>query len=104
MNSNTLIQIAEQFGRHKRLSLSSVGVYAAESGSFFTRIKSGKRTCTLRKIDSVLRWFSANWPQDKPWPEGVHRPDLSDADMRELVRVGKRDIAKFRKLEKQESR
>ncbi len=42
---------------------------------FFVRLREGKG-CTVDTLERVHRWFSANWPQDAPWPEGIDRPEV----------------------------
>lgn len=34
---------------------------------------------TLGRFNGALDWFSANWPHDVVWPEGVARPTVDEA-------------------------
>jgi len=29
---------------------------------------------TTRRLDQTIAWFSANWPENAEWPDGVDRP------------------------------
>lgn len=73
MDEIRLIAIAEQYARHRSISVARVGALAAADGKFFGRLQAG-RTCTLRLANSVLQWLSDHWPADLEWPEGVARP------------------------------
>lgn len=52
---------------------STIGRYCAGDGDFFERLRSGSGF-TVRKYDTVMAWFSANWPADAEWPADVPRP------------------------------
>jgi len=43
-----------------------------DQGAFFKNLESGG-SCTIDTFDKAVRWFSAHWPADLPWPEGVER-------------------------------
>ncbi len=34
---------------------------------------------TVSRFNGAIEWFSANWPEDSPWPENVARPDVERA-------------------------
>lgn len=29
---------------------------------------------TTARFEASMEWFSANWPENTPWPEGIERP------------------------------
>ena len=68
-----LVELAQKYGAHRRISLSRVGALTAADGKFFARLNAG-RTCTVRLANTVLRWFADHWPADLPWPDGIDRP------------------------------
>jgi hypothetical protein len=71
-----LLDLAHAYAGALNWKLSTVGKIAAGYGRFFERLGEGK-TFTVRKYDSVVRWFSANWPNDLAWPADVPRPSVS---------------------------
>lgn len=74
MDTQTLVKLAESYGAHRGLKLSTVSTYAATDGKFFGRLKSGAG-CTLRKASVLIAWFSDNWPEDLEWPSDIARPN-----------------------------
>ncbi|MCS0497891.1 hypothetical protein [Ancylobacter mangrovi] len=71
---------AEAYATARGFELSTVGRLAANDGSFFSRIASG-RSFTARKYDEIIRWFSTNWPSGVEWPEGVPRAPVNVGTM-----------------------
>jgi hypothetical protein len=63
---------AEAYAAARKLETTTVARLAANDWRFFDRLD--EKTFTIRKYDQILAWFSANWPEDVPWPEGVTRP------------------------------
>lgn len=37
-------------------------------------IVAGEGDVTTGTYEKAMRWFSENWPDDRPWPDGVDRP------------------------------
>lgn len=74
MNKEMLVKVAEAYGAHRSLKLSTVSTYAAGDGKFFGGLK-GVAGCTLERAARVLRWFDENWPADLEWPRDVPRPN-----------------------------
>jgi hypothetical protein len=73
MNKHDLVTLAESYAAHKGLTLSTVSSYSANDGKFFGGLKAAA-SCTLRRYDTVLRWFDAHWPDDLVWPPSIPRP------------------------------
>jgi hypothetical protein len=46
---------------------------AARDGHFLARVESGGGF-TVRNYDSIVQWFSDNWPDGAEWPSNVSRP------------------------------
>lgn len=68
-----LISVAQTYACATGLALSTVSRMAARSGNLFGRLTSSA-TLTVRRYEEVMRWFSAHWPPDTAWPDGVERP------------------------------
>lgn len=34
----------------------------------------GEKGMTVASFERAMTWFSANWPADLDWPEGIERP------------------------------
>lgn len=73
MNTEHIIRLAETYGKHLSLELSTVSTYAENDGKWLIGLKSGA-SCTLRRAERVVRWFSTNWPADLEWPRDIPRP------------------------------
>lgn len=63
------------FSGASKLSASTVWMRAAKDARFMSRIESGSGF-TVKTYDSVMRWFSENWPSDAMWPKTVARPSI----------------------------
>lgn len=65
---------ANAFAAARGLKISTVARLATQDGQFFSRLRDPKNTFTVRKYDTVIRWFSDNWPDGAMWPADVPRP------------------------------
>ncbi len=77
MTTDDLVKLAEAYGSHHGLTLSTVSTYAANDGKWIVALKAGTAGCTLRKANSAVRWFDTNWPSDLEWPLTITRPSQS---------------------------
>lgn len=68
-----LLTLLDLFRGRKDLAESTIGRHCAADGAFFSRLREGN-TLTVRKYDSVVAWFSENWPEGAEWPADVMRP------------------------------
>lgn len=73
MEPKTLVNLGEIYGGHMGLTLATVSTYAAQDGKWLGRLDAGA-SCTLRKANIVLAWFSEHWPEDLEWPRHIPRP------------------------------
>jgi hypothetical protein len=73
METLTLVKLAESYGQHMSLKLSTVSTYASGDGKKFGYWKGGGG-CTVKTAATVLQWFSDNWPDDLTWPKDIARP------------------------------
>ena len=79
MDKQMLITLGEAYAKHCGLKLSTVSTYAAGDGKFLGSLK-GRAGCTLRRADTVIRWFSSNWPCDLEWPADIPRRSGNSED------------------------
>jgi hypothetical protein len=63
METSSIIHLAESYGAHRGLKLSTISTYAANDGKFFDRLKLGAG-CTLKTAARLVLWFDSNWPAD----------------------------------------
>lgn len=68
-----ILLLADIYGTHAGLSHWRVAFLLRGDGTFLKKLRDGA-TCTLKTAESVLAWFSANWPADLEWPAGIARP------------------------------
>jgi hypothetical protein len=71
-----LLNLIDAYAEAKKLSPSRVTTVVMNSGSVYRSLKEGK-DITVGRVETAVRWFDANWPDDLPWPEGLPRPSLS---------------------------
>ncbi len=64
---------AVEFAKATEREPSTVARLATGDWRFFDRITEGA-SFTARKYDSIMAWFSANWPDGTAWPMDVPRP------------------------------
>ena len=57
------------------LALATVSTKVAGAGHVLDRIRNAEATLTFRKYDSVVHWFSVNWPSDLERPTDIPCPD-----------------------------
>lgn len=73
---SNLLAVGALFASATGLAPSTVGMRVARDARFFDRLNDGKGF-TVKTYDSVLCWFSENWPQGIAWPVDVPRPTRS---------------------------
>lgn len=74
MNCENLLNIADAYCAATGLKPSTVSLYMGGSGDTLKRLRGGG-DLTSRRLETYLRWFAEHWPEDQPWPAGIHRPD-----------------------------
>ncbi|TRD18362.1 hypothetical protein [Palleronia caenipelagi] len=72
MTEEDLVKLATAYSEHRGLKLTTLGRYVVDDGSFFVGLRAQK-TCTVRRANHVISWFSKRWPPDLEWPCGVLR-------------------------------
>jgi hypothetical protein len=70
---NNLVGLAEAFAKAADIKITTVGTNSTKTASFYTDLKSGETSCTLRKYDLLTAWWFA-----ENWPEGHAMPTLKD--------------------------
>lgn len=68
-----LTTLADQFHQHGGQSPARVATIVLNQSTFFSRMANGGK-CSVDAWLEVKGWFSDNWPEALPWPEGVERP------------------------------
>lgn len=71
-----LLEVAEAYAAATGLSLSTIGRKFHGSQAFFRKLKDGKASVTVPKVDEMLEGFG------RSWPAGVARPRLGIVRMR----------------------
>ena len=75
-----LLDLAARYEAATGQSPAAVGKRALNDNTFFARIHGGAGF-NIKTLDKLLLWFSENWPDDLPWPEGVERPFVGAASI-----------------------
>jgi hypothetical protein len=68
-----LVMLGEAFADATGVKINTVGTNSTKTASFYTDLKSGRTSCTLRKYDMLTEWFAS-----QNWPEGHTMPTLKD--------------------------
>jgi hypothetical protein len=92
MFSDQLRLLAQLYTAKTGDSLHALGVKVGKQ-KLFTRLRAGKSFYAESGEDALL-WFSANWPDDVPWPRSIPRPaapDTADAVKLEVPACGAGD-------------
>ncbi|WP_292038610.1 MULTISPECIES: hypothetical protein [unclassified Brevundimonas] len=63
---------ANDFAKATNREASTVARLSTGDWRFFDRLNEGA-SFTARKYDTIMAWFSVNWPSDAPWPADVPR-------------------------------
>ncbi len=71
--TDNLLRCAAEYVTAKGCAEATVAKKAADDSRFFRRLRDGK-TFTVKRYDTVMGWFEANWPENAPWPDDVTRP------------------------------
>lgn len=77
IDTHKIVQLANAYAAHRGLKLSTVSTYAAKDGKLFARFSNAQASCTLRRAEILLCWFSEHWPADLAWPRDIPRPTKS---------------------------
>jgi hypothetical protein len=69
----TLAAIVKAYGRATRLSNGQISKKCYGNAVFLDDFFAGRQSMSVRKMDAVLTWFGANWPDgaDRPTPRAV---------------------------------
>jgi len=70
-----LLTLCGSYCESKNVSPKTVAQSACGDWRFFDRLEKGA-SFTIRIYDRAVRWFSKNWPDNQPWPEGLKRPEI----------------------------
>jgi hypothetical protein len=55
------------------LAEATVSTRVFNDGKRITEVRAGA-DIGMRRVEKAIQWFSDNWPENTPWPEGVYRP------------------------------
>ena len=69
-----LLQVARTYGAAEKIELTTVSSRVFDDSKKLTALESG-RDIQVKRLEAALEWFSANWPVDTPWPDGIPRPE-----------------------------
>ena len=72
MDTEDLLEVGRRYAGARGIEMSTLATYAAADGRFFRRLSEGR--VTIRRMHSVMRWISDNWPAHLEWPPDVPRP------------------------------
>lgn len=74
----TLLRCVDAYCEARGLARATVSGLILKDSRAFDRVAAGGNV-TIRNFDRAMRWLSANWPENTPWPEGIKRPEPIEA-------------------------
>lgn len=78
----SITRVAAAYCEACKLSPARVSTVVFNDGKALTRLAAGG-DLTTRSFERAMAWFSANWPADLAWPDGVERPSPAAASASE---------------------
>jgi hypothetical protein len=72
-----LIELANALAEHQGVTHWAISMRLAGRGDLFSKLERGADV-RMGTYERLLRKFSACWPEDLAWPEGVPRPDPAE--------------------------
>lgn len=81
-----LVALFEAGIRVLKLSPITLSVRANGAGDFYKRLKDGNLFFAAYSYDKAVAYFSTNWPEGEPWPDGVPRLDARDVPAHVMLR------------------
>lgn len=75
--TDQLLCVADLYCAAVQRSRSRLSTIIFGDGMRLDGVAAGKDIQT-RSFERAMAWFSANWPADLAWPEGVERPRITD--------------------------
>lgn len=73
-----LLTVARVYAAAEGIELKTVSSRALDDGKKLGALEAGA-DIQVGRLERALRWFSANWPVDAEWPDGVPRPKFDEA-------------------------
>lgn len=70
-----LLTVARAYCRARNLSIARVSTLVFNDGKKLDLIAQGADLGT-RGLERAMRWFSAEWPENAAWPDGIERPKV----------------------------
>ena len=84
-----LVRLAEAYCAATGESRASVSKSIFARGGHFDALEKGERDIATGTFERALAWFSAGWPADAPWPQGIERPVTFSQDADRVSTAGR---------------
>ena len=72
----TILELSRLYGEAEGVSPTTVSWRAFNDSKRIRALHDGK-TITIRRAETVIAWFSDNWPEEAVWPADVARPETT---------------------------
>lgn len=82
--TDQLLTIAAEYGRATGLEPKTVSWRVFGDTKKLEAVSEGGDLST-RRFENAVAWFSANWPDDGVWPDGISRPDPDEVPIPETM-------------------
>lgn len=69
-----LLFVAAAYRHATHLSEATVSTRLFNDGKRLAKLRGGEGDIGVKRLRAAFEWFSANWPENAAWPEGVTRP------------------------------
>lgn len=74
LNIEHLLTLADEYGKAAKFEEATVSTRVFNDGKKLGAIRSGAAGITIRRYNTAIEWFAANWPENAAWPTDVPRP------------------------------
>ena len=75
--SRKIVELAAAYTSHTRRAETTISRLAVGSWDAISRLRNG-HDITTRRAETLLSWFSTNWPTDLEWPADIPRPQSKE--------------------------
>lgn len=73
----TILALSRAYGAAEDIEPKTVSWRVFRDSKKLAALESPNGDIQTRRADAALQWFSDNWPDGTPWPDGIERKPVS---------------------------
>jgi hypothetical protein len=92
---DNLVMLAKAYAELNGVKLTTVGTNSTQTSSFYVDLQHAPKgrdepaSCTLKKYDTLTKWFSDNWPEGSEMPTPKDPEHYSNGEVKNVVKTQK---------------